>query len=128
MIGFSLSGVYVTAESWLNNAATNETRGQSLSAYMLVQMFGLVGAQGILSAGDPAGFLLFIIPSILVSLSFAPILLSVSPAPAFETRRAPMSLRQLYKTSPLGVVGMTLMGGVFAGSSAWRRSTRPRRG
>jgi MFS family permease len=91
IIGFSLSGVYVTAESWLNNAATNETRGQSLSAYMLVQMFGLVGAQGILSAGDPSGFLLFIIPSILVSMSFAPILLSVSPAPSFETSR-PMSL------------------------------------
>jgi MFS family permease len=114
IIGFSLSGVYVTAESWLNNAATNETRGQSLSAYMLVQMFGLVGAQGILSAGDPSGFLLFIIPSILVSLSFAPILLSVSPAPSFEASR-PMSLMQLYKTSPFGVVGMTLMGCIFAG-------------
>jgi MFS family permease len=117
IIGFSLSGVYVTAESWLNNAATNETRGQSLSAYMLVQMLGLVTAQGILSAGDPAGFLLFIIPSILVSLSFAPVLLSVSPAPAFATTR-PMSLVQLYKVSPLGVVGMTLLGGVFAGQFA----------
>jgi MFS family permease len=114
VLGFSLSGVYVTAESWLNNAATNETRGQSLSAYMLVQMLGLVGAQGILSAGDPTGFILFIIPSILVSLSFAPILLSVSPAPSFEASR-PMSLMQLYKTSPFGVVGMTLMGCIFAG-------------
>lgn len=28
IIGFCFSGVYVTAESWLNNAATNETRGQ----------------------------------------------------------------------------------------------------
>jgi len=117
VIGFSLSGVYVTAESWLNNAATNDTRGQSLSAYMLVQMLGMVSAQGILSAGDPAGFLLFIIPSILVSLSFAPVLLSVSPTPAFETSRA-MSLRKLYETSPLGVVGMTLLGGVFAGQFA----------
>ncbi|SRR6056297_158832 len=114
VIGFSLSGVYVTAESWLNNASTNETRGQSLSAYMMVQMLGLVGAQGILSAGDPSGFLLFIIPSVLVSLSFAPILLSVTPAPAFEASR-PMSLRQLYETSPFGVVGMTLLGSVFAG-------------
>jgi MFS family permease len=84
---------------------------------MLVQMLGLVSAQGILSAGDPAGFLLFIIPSILVSLSFAPVLLSVSPAPAFATTR-PMSLVQLYKVSPLGVVGMTLLGGVFAGQFA----------
>jgi MFS family permease len=114
IIGFSLSGVYVTAESWLNNASTNQTRGQSLSAYMLVQMLGVVSAQGILSAGDPAGFLLFIIPSILVSLSFAPVLLSVQPTPAFEASR-PMSLRQLYDVSPLGVVGMTLLGCVFAG-------------
>ncbi len=31
VIGFCFCGVYVTAESWLNNAATNETRGQALS-------------------------------------------------------------------------------------------------
>jgi MFS family permease len=117
VIGFALSGVYVTAESWLNNAATNDTRGQALSAYSLVQMIGLVGAQVILSAGDPSGFLLFIIPSILVSLSFAPILLSATPTPAFEASR-PMSLRQLYEASPFGVVGMTLMGAVFAGQFA----------
>jgi MFS family permease len=116
-IGFALSGVYVTAESWLNNAATNETRGQALSAYALVQMVGLVGAQAILSAGDPSGFILFIIPSILVSLSFAPILLAATPTPAFETSR-PMSLMQLYRASPFGVVGMTLLGGVFAGQFA----------
>lgn len=117
IIGFSLSGVYVTAESWLNNAATNETRGQSLSTYMLVQMFGLVAAQGILSAGDPSGWLIFVIPSILVSLSFAPILLNAQPTPAFDAAR-PMTLKQLYTTSPFGVVGMMLLGGVFAGQFA----------
>ncbi len=114
IIGFSLCGVYVTAESWLNHSASNETRGQALSAYVVVQMVGIVAAQGILSLGDPSGFVLFIIPSILVSLAFAPILLSVSPTPAFATTRS-MSLRQLYNISPLGVVGLFLMGGVFAG-------------
>ena len=113
IIGFSLSGVYVTAESWLNNSATNETRGQALSAYMLVQMVGLVLGQGLLNFGDPSGFVLFIIPSVLVSLSFAPILLAVAPTPAFETTR-PMSLGQLYRNSPLGFVGMILMGFVFS--------------
>ena len=117
LIGFSLSGVYVTAESWLNNAATNTTRGQSLSAYALVQMIGLVAAQGILSVGDPAGWLLFVIPSILVSLSFAPVLLNAQPTPSFETAR-PLSLRQLYAASPFGMVGMALLGGVFAGQFA----------
>ncbi|MEJ6394753.1 MFS transporter [Gymnodinialimonas sp. 2305UL16-5] len=116
-IGFSLSGVYVTAESWLNNSSTNETRGQSLSAYMLMQMFGLVAGQGILAAGDPSGWLLFVIPSICVSLSFAPILLSAAPTPTAETTR-PMSLRALYDKSPFGVIGMLFMGGVFAGQFA----------
>jgi len=113
IIGFSLSGVYVTAESWLNNSATNETRGQALSAYMMVQMVGLVMGQGLLNFGDPSGFILFIIPSVLVSLSFAPILLAVAPTPAFDTTR-PMSLMQLYRKSPLGFVGMILLGFVFS--------------
>ncbi len=113
IIGFSFSGVYVTAESWLNNSATNENRGQALSLYMIVQMVGIVAAQGLLVLGDPSGFVLFVIPSILVSISFAPILLSVSPTPAFGATK-PMRLRALFETSPLGVVGMFLLGGGFA--------------
>ncbi len=112
-IGFCFSAVYVTAESWLNNAATNETRGQSLSLYMIVQMIGIIGAQGIVALGDPSGFIMFIIPSVLVSISFAPILLSVNPTPPFETTK-PMSLMALYRLSPLGCVGMFLLGGVFS--------------
>jgi MFS family permease len=114
LIGFCLSGVYITAESWLNNTTTNETRGQTLSAYMIVQMMGVVAAQGILTLGDPAGYILFIIPSVLVSLSFAPILLSIQPTPAFEATRS-LGLMELYRSSPLGMVGMLLLGGVFAG-------------
>lgn len=113
VIGFCFSGVYITAESWLNNAASNENRGKALSLYMFVQMVGIIAAQGILVLGDPSGFVLFIIPSVLVSLSFAPILLSVNPTPPFETS-APLSLRDLYRISPLGCVGIFLMGGVFA--------------
>ncbi|NHQ74356.1 MFS transporter [Roseovarius gahaiensis] len=113
ILGFCLSGVYVTAESWLNNAATNQTRGTMLSAYMIAQTSGIIIAQGLMNLGEAAGFLLFVIPSILVSLSFAPILLSITPTPAFETNK-PMSIRQLYHSSPLASVGILLMGGVFA--------------
>jgi MFS family permease len=113
VIGFCFSGVYVTAESWLNNSATNATRGKALSLYMMVQMVGIVSAQGIMVLADPSGYVLFVIPSVLVSLAFAPILLSVSPTPAFDTTK-PLSLRQIMKISPLGCVGMLLTGGVFA--------------
>ncbi len=122
VIGFCFSGIYVTAESWLNNTATNETRGQTLSAYMMVQMLGIIASQGLLSLGDPSGFALFIIPSVLVSLAFMPILLARVPAPTFDTI-TPMSFARIFKTSPLGCVGMLLTGGVYAGmfgmASVW---------
>ena len=113
VIGFCFSGVYVTAESWLNNTASNETRGQTLSAYMIVQMLGIIASQGLLAMGDPGGFGLFIIPSVLVSLAFMPILLADTPAPTFDAIK-PMSFVQLFRTSPLGCAGMLLTGGVFS--------------
>jgi MFS family permease len=113
LIGFCFSAVYVTAESWLNNAATNENRGQALSLYMIVQTLGIVASQALLLAADPSGFVLFVIPSVLVSIAVTPILLSISPTPAFETTK-PMSLRELAGFSPLGCTGMFLLGGIFS--------------
>ncbi len=113
VIGFCFAGVYVTAESWLNNAATNETRGQTLSLYMIVQMVGIIAAQGLLNLADPGGYELFVIASVLVSLAFTPILLSISPAPGFSTAKS-MGLMKLFRTSPLGCVGIFIMGGVYS--------------
>ncbi len=113
LIGFCFSAVYVTAESWLNNAATNENRGQALSLYMIVQTAGIVVSQALLLAADPSGYVLFVIPSVLVSIAVTPILLSISPTPAFDTTK-PMSLKELAGYSPLGCVGMFLLGGIFS--------------
>ncbi len=113
VIGFSFAGVYITAESWLNASASNETRGQALSAYMICQMIGIIAAQGLMNLRDPAGFDLFIISSVLVSLAFTPVLLSASAAPSFE-RITPMPIRRLVQTSPLGCVGLFLLGGIFS--------------
>ncbi len=116
LIGFCMSGIYVTAESWLNDAATNETRGKVLSAYMLAQTIGIIGAQALLTLGDAGTSVLFIGASILVSVSFAPILLSVTPVPAVEVA-PPMPLRKLFKSSPLGTVGIFLLGSIYATQS-----------
>ncbi|MEO0903855.1 MAG: MFS transporter, partial [Pseudomonadota bacterium] len=113
IIGFCFCGVYITAESWLNDASSNENRGKSLSVYMIVQMAGIVFAQWIVSQGDVLGYVLFIIPSIMVSLAFAPVLLSVKPMPAFEATK-PMKLRDLINASPLACIGMFMLGGVFS--------------
>ncbi|MEO0401228.1 MAG: MFS transporter [Pseudomonadota bacterium] len=113
VIGFCFSAVYVTAESWLNDAADNSNRGQALSLYMIVQTLGIVASQALLLTADPSGFVLFVIPSVLVSIAITPILLSISPTPAFDSTK-PMSLRELGQLSPLGVFGMFILGGVFS--------------
>ncbi len=113
IVGFGFSGVYVVAESWVNNASDNEHRGQALSAYMIIQMFGIVIGQALVNVSEPGGYDLFILMSVLVSVSFAPILLNASPAPvAGSTER--MSFPELFRSSPLGCIGAVLLGGIFS--------------
>ncbi len=113
LIGFCMSGIYVTAESWLNESATNESLGKVLSSYMICQTLGIIGAQGLLNLGDAATAALFIGASILVSVSFAPILLSVVRTPAVEVA-PPMSIRDLLAAAPLSTVGIFLAGSIYA--------------
>jgi MFS family permease len=113
-LGFCFCGVYIVAESWLNDATSNEHRGRALSLYLIAQMVGVVAAQAIFALGDAAEYTLFIVISVLVSLAFAPMLLSATKAPAFDRVR-PISARQLWVSSPLSAVGVFLLGAVFSG-------------
>ncbi len=80
---------------------------------MIVQMLGIITSQALLNIPDPSGFVLFILPSVLVSLAFMPILLAATPAPVFDTIK-PLAFRRLFRISPLGCAGMLLTGGIFA--------------
>ena len=102
--GFCYSGLYVVAESWINDRSTNETRGRLFSIYMLTQYAGLIGGQALLNLYPPAGFELFSLVAVLISLAVVPVLLTASQAPPVVTPRH-VGLRQLYRISPLGTVG-----------------------
>ncbi|MBT6275151.1 MAG: MFS transporter, partial [Chromatiales bacterium] len=67
--GFCFAGLYVITESWLNDRATNETRGALLSVYMLVTFAGMICGQLLINVGDTRSFELFILISVLVSLA-----------------------------------------------------------
>ncbi len=107
--GFAYAGLYLVAESWLNDAATNETRGQLLSVYMIIVMGGMTAGQLLLNVAAPEGVELFILVSVLVSLSLVPITLSVGRAPDFDAPEY-LSVAKLYRISPLGIVGAILTG------------------
>jgi MFS family permease len=113
LLGFCFCGVYIVAESWLNNTTSNDMRGRALSLYLIAQMVGIVAAQALFTQFDPSSYTLFVIVSVAVSLAFTPILLSATPVPAFE-KTQPMGFLQLYRTSPLGFVGIFLLGAIFS--------------
>lgn len=112
--GFSFAGLYIVSESWLNGAATNETRGQILSFYMVITFGGIAGGQLLLNSYDPGGFQLFVIVSVLVSLALIPTALTATPMPSMEASDK-LGIRKLYKISPLGVVGVIIAGIVLGG-------------
>jgi len=114
LVGFCFSGIYVVAESWLNHSADNRSRGKALSLYMIVQMAGMVLGQLLLNVADPAGYNLFVLITVLVSVSFAPMLLSAtSSAPLLSSAR-PMPLKELISTSPLACFGILMLGGIYS--------------
>jgi len=107
--GLSFSGIYLVAESWLNNASDNKNRGQILSVYMMVQMGSLIVGQLLLGISSPMEFHLFLLTSIIISVAAAPILITAAQVPDFEVLEN-MSLSKMYMISPLAVVAIILFG------------------
>jgi len=115
--GVCNAGVLVILESWLNDRATNETRGSILGAYMMVMMGGTAIGQLLLNLGSPDGFELFVLSSVLISLAVVPVTLSASTAAPVPSSEA-MPLRELYRTIPAAVVGIMLCSFVQAASTS----------
>ena len=101
--GFSMSGLFIVAESWLNDATTNRTRGRLLSAYMVVLMGGMALGQMLLTLADPSGVILFILASILVSVAVIPITLSTAPGPRLPVPDR-LPVRKVWEAAPSGLV------------------------
>ncbi len=107
--GFCMAGMIVATESWLNERCTNQTRGQVMAFYMITNYLAAGCGQFILPLGDPAGFELFCVASIIYSLALVPVLLTRASAP----RPSPpdrASLPELWKLSPLSLMGATTAG------------------
>ena len=107
--GMCFVGLYTVAESWVNDLSDNEHRGQALSVYMIVSMAGSAFGQLFLNIADPETATLFMIVSVLISISLVPILIVVSKQPDFSVAKF-FTVKELYKASPLGVVTSIMTG------------------
>ena len=109
LTGFSIVGIFIVVESWLNDRANNRTRGKVLSIYMFVTLMGLAIGTLLLNFSNPEKYEPFILISVLLSMALIPILLAKRKPPKFK-KIIGIKIKDLYKISPLGVVSMFCTG------------------
>ena len=107
--GICLAGLYLVIESWLNERATNETRGAIMAAYVTVNLLVITAGQMIVPFFVPDSFVPLSVAAILIALAALPVALTTSqqPAPITLVRFRP---KALFALSPVGVVGIALIG------------------
>ncbi|MBV9571354.1 MAG: MFS transporter [Alphaproteobacteria bacterium] len=114
--GFAAANVYMVIESWLNDRATNATRGRIFAAYLMVNFTGLIIGQWSFIAGRPISQTLFILAAIFYSLCLIPLGLTRTPQPhAVEVPT--LRPRRMFAISPVGVAGCIAVG--FANAACW---------
>ena len=105
LTGFSIIGIFIVVESWLNDRANNRTRGKVLSVYMFITFIGLGLGTLLLNFSTPEKYEPFILVSLLLSVALIPILLAKRKPPKFK-KIGSIKLKELYKISPFGTVSM----------------------
>lgn len=107
--GAASAGMFMITESWLNHRTRANERGRVLAAYTISNKLAFGGGQFLLGLADTSGQLLFMVSAIAYALSLLPVALTAESAPPIEDARR-MPLAELYRASPLGVVGVLLAG------------------
>ena len=115
--GICVAGLLMVTESWINDQTDNGHRGNILSVYIVLYLGASALGQTILPLADTNGYTLFVVVSVMASISLLPVLMSQTSQPVIvDTAR--MGYGELYHTSPLGFIGCLLtglaQGGFFA--------------
>lgn len=116
LTGFSFAGLYMLIESWINEQAPNEKRGQVLSIYRMVDLGAVTAGQFMLTLASPDSFTLFSLVAICICAAVIPISLSTSKAPVAVSQTS-LNLKKLFRTSPYAVAGCFAVG--LANGSFW---------
>ena len=111
--GFSFAAIYIVCESWLNDRADNNSRGQLIGFYMIVLYFSNCGGVLLINLSPTSEAYLYILISLLISVALVPILLTKKPAPDISTPKF-ISLKELFLKSPMAFIGSFAIGLIYS--------------
>ena len=113
LFGFCNACALTAMESWLSDSSTKATRGKVLGVYNAMVWGGLFGGQFFMNIASPAETTLFVIAGILLCAAVIPLSFSKNPGPIINEVE-PMSFKQLFTVSPLGMVSCIIAGFLYA--------------
>ena len=107
--GLAIATSFTAIESWLNAKLTRQNRGQFFSLYRLMDMFGALVAQALISILVPVEHLSYTILAIILCISLLPLGLTKSGQPELPKT---IGLDPLFalRISPLAVIGVLIVG------------------
>jgi len=114
--GLCVAIQFMAIESWLNERASNETRGRILSAYIVVNLSSVILGQWLLLLAPPASYELFTIGAICYCLCLIPVGVTRLPPPSLQSVPR-MNLGRLMRVAPVGVAGCLTVG--LANGAFW---------
>lgn len=107
--GACIAILFMVIESWLNEKSTNETRGLVFSVYTAINLTVISIGQLMIAFGNPEGFPLFLMASILISWAAVPVALTRSESPE-PPEQVGVRIGYLLRLSPVGFIGSFVVG------------------
>lgn len=117
VVGFCLAGLMTVTESWINDRATNDSRGKLLGVYTINFYMASAAGQILVGFGNPMEFVAYTVVAMLIVLSLVPLSLTQSLIPTPPSSTESMGWRRLARQAPAGTTG-ALASGIALGAFA----------
>lgn len=114
--GFALAGFFLVIESWLNDGATNDTRGLVMSAYVTINYVAVVIGQMMVTLHPVEQDGTFMMAAMLAALAIVPVAMTRSAQPAPITLFS-FQPRALYDAAPVALIASFAIG--LANGAFW---------
>ena len=101
--GFCFAGLFTVIESWLNSGVSNHNRARVLALYRIIDIGSVTGAQFLIPIFGAGGFTIFVVMSIMITMSLVPVSLADRSNPS-APEDVKLDLRRAWRISPLAAI------------------------
>lgn len=109
--GFAVTGLFIVAQSWLNDVVGNEIRGRVMAIFYFAYVIGIGCGSYLIAYIDVSGPLAPMVSITFAALSIIPVGLTRLRAPA-PPETASIAIKAVWSVSPVALVAMFAVGGL----------------